>query len=92
MNELLLENVDKVKNRKLIGEYIIYYKEIVIGGLRDNRLLVKVTKTALETLHDNPLVSPYPNPKKMILVPDFTQHGNLTELFKKIKEELKRRI
>lgn len=39
MNELLLENVDKVKTRNLIGKYIIYYKEVVIGGLRDNRLL-----------------------------------------------------
>ncbi|MBI5973633.1 TfoX/Sxy family protein [Staphylococcus caledonicus] len=92
MNELLLENVDKdkVRTRKMMGEYIIYYEDVVIGGLYDNRLLVKATKSALEELHSNPLASPYPKAKKMILVPDFTQHGNLTELFKTIKKELKK--
>ncbi|MCI2949028.1 TfoX/Sxy family protein [Staphylococcus caledonicus] len=92
MNELLLENVDKdkVRTRKMIGEYIIYYENVVIGGLYDDRLLVKTTKTALEELHRNPLVSPYPNAKEMILIADFTQHENLTDLFKTIKEELKK--
>ncbi|PTE66406.1 transcriptional regulator [Staphylococcus devriesei] len=92
MNELLLENVDKdkVRTRKMMGEYIIYYEGVVVGGLYDDRLLVKVTKTALEKLHKNPLVSPYPNAKEMILIPDFNQHENLTDLFKTIKEELKK--
>ena len=54
-----------------MGEYIIYYDGVVIGGLYDNRLLVKATKSARHQFQDNTLVSPYPGAKEMILIPDF---------------------
>ncbi|HCD4747846.1 TPA: TfoX/Sxy family protein [Staphylococcus aureus] len=92
VHDLFLNHVNSnaVKTRKMMGEYIIYYDGVVIGGLYDNRLLVKATKSAQQKLQDNTLVSPYPGAKEMILIPDFDEATNLTELFKTIKNDLKK--
>lgn len=92
VHDLFLNHVNSnaVKTRKMMGEYIIYYDGVVIGGLYDNRLLVKATKSAHQKLQDNTLVSPYPGAKEMILIPDFDEATNLTDLFKTIKNDLKK--
>ncbi|OQZ08140.1 TfoX/Sxy family protein [Staphylococcus aureus] len=92
VHDLFLNHVNSnaVKGRKMMGEYIIYYDGVVIGGLYDNRLLVKATKSAQQKLQDNTLVSPYPGSKEMILILDFTEATNLTDLFKTIKNDLKK--
>lgn len=92
VNELFLNHVNSndVKTRKMMGEYIIYYDGVVIGGLYDNRLLVKATKSAQQKLQDNALVSPYPGAKEMVLIPHFAEVTNLTDLFKTIKNDLKK--
>ncbi|WP_029051906.1 TfoX/Sxy family protein [Staphylococcus aureus] len=92
VHDLFLNHVNSnaVKTRKMMGEYIIYYDGVVIGGLYDNRLLVKATKSAQHKLQDNTLVSPYPGSKEMILILDFTEATNLTDLFKTIKNDLKK--
>ncbi|WP_368409953.1 TfoX/Sxy family protein [Staphylococcus aureus] len=92
VHDLFLNHVNSnaVKRRKMMGEYIIYYDSVVIGGLYDNRLLVKATKSAQQKLQDNTLVSPYPGSKEMILILDFTEATNLTDLFKTIKNDLKK--
>ncbi|EOD3649875.1 TfoX/Sxy family protein [Staphylococcus aureus] len=92
VHDLFLNHVNSnaVKTRKMMGEYIIYYDGVVIGGLYDNRLLVKATKSAQQKLQDNTLVSPYPGSKEMILILDFTEVTNLTDLFKTIKNDLKK--
>ncbi|HHW6327513.1 TPA: TfoX/Sxy family protein [Staphylococcus aureus] len=92
VHDLFLNHVNSnaVKTRKMMGEYIIYYDGVVIGGLYDNRLLVKATKSAQQKLQDNTLVSPYPGSKEMILILDFTEATNLTDLFKTIKNNLKK--
>ncbi|HDB1484714.1 TPA: TfoX/Sxy family protein [Staphylococcus aureus] len=92
VHDLFLNHVNSnaVKRRKMMGEYIIYYDGVVIGDLYDNRLLVKATKSAQQKLQDNTLVSPYPGSKEMILILDFTEATNLTDLFKTIKNDLKK--
>ncbi len=92
VHDLFLNHVNSnaVKRRKMMGEYIIYYDGVIIGGLYDNRLLVKATKSAQQKLQDNTLVSPYPGSKEMILILDFTEATNLTDLFKTIKNDLKK--
>lgn len=91
VHDLFLNHVNSnaVKTRKMMGEYIIYYDSVVIGGLYDNRLVVKATKSARHQLQDNTLVSPYPGAKEMILIPDITEAINLTNLFELIKNDLK---
>ncbi|MEI1826760.1 TfoX/Sxy family protein [Staphylococcus aureus] len=92
INNLFLNHVNSnaIKTRKMMGEYIIYYDGVVIGGLYDNRLLVKATKSAQQKFQDNTLVPPYPGAKEMILIPDFDEATNLTDLFKTIKNDLKK--
>lgn len=87
VHDLFLDrmNSNAVKTRKMMGEYIIYYDGVVIGGLYDNRLLVKATKSARHQLQDNTLISPYPGAKEMILIPDITKVTNLNDLFELIK-------
>ncbi|KKI59826.1 hypothetical protein UF67_0580 [Staphylococcus aureus] len=51
--------------------------------------MVKATKSARHQFQDNTLVSPYPGAKEMILIPDFDEATNLTDLFKTIKNDLK---
>ncbi|ADI96585.1 TPA: TfoX/Sxy family protein [Staphylococcus aureus] len=91
VHDLFLSHVNSnaVKTRKMMGEYIIYYDGVVIGGLYDNRLLVKATKSARHQFQDNTLVSPYPGAKEMILIPDFAEATNLNDLFELIKNDLK---
>lgn len=52
VNDLFLNHVNSndVKTRKMMGEYIIYYDGVVIGGLYDNRLLVKATKKCTSSI------------------------------------------
>ena len=91
VNDLFLNHVNSnaVKTRKMMGEYIVYYDGVVIGGLYDNRLLVKATKIVRHQFQDNALVSPYPGAKEMILIPDFAEATNITNLFECIKNDLK---
>ncbi|HHQ6731201.1 TPA: TfoX/Sxy family protein [Staphylococcus aureus] len=92
VNDLFLNHVNSnaVKTRKMMGEYIIYYDGVVIGGLYDNRLLVKATKSARHQIQDNTLLSPYRGAKEMVLIPHFAKVTNLTDLFEIIKNDLKK--
>ena len=52
----------------MMGEYIIYYKGKVVGGVYDDRFLLKVTKSSKELLKDAPLELPYEGGHEMFLV------------------------
>ena len=41
-----LADLDGVRARAMMGEYILYYRDRVIGGIYDDRLLVKATPGA----------------------------------------------
>ena len=64
-HEIFLNKIylSKIKTRSMMGEYLVYYDGKVIGGLYDNRLLVKASNSSLEKLKGYELVSPYPNAK-----------------------------
>lgn len=78
----------EVKSRKMMGEYIIYYKDKVIGGIYDNRFLVKPTKSARNLMPDAPLELPYENAKEMLLVENVDDRQFLAVLLNAIAEEL----
>ena len=59
---------EDIAYRAMMGEYIIYYKGKVVGGIYDDRFLVKDIKAAREMLPDANLEIPYDGAKKMILV------------------------
>ena len=83
-----LSDLDGVSYRAMMGEYILYYKEKIIGGIYDDRLLVKPVKAAQKYIPEAVLVSPYPGAKEMLLVDNVDSKDYLTTLVKAMFDEL----
>ena len=64
----LLGGLDDVAHRKMMGEYVIYYRGKVVGGIYDDRFLLKITPTSERLLAGAPSVTPYRGAKDMLLV------------------------
>ena len=69
-----------ITTRKMMGEYILYYKGKVFGGIYDNRFLVKPVEAAKKMMPGAPLETPYPGGKKMLLVEDIDNKEFLKDL------------
>lgn len=82
-----LSGLDGITHRAMMGEYIIYYDGKVIGGIYDNRFLVKPTKSAKEIIPDAPLELPYEG-SKMMLLADFENRELMNELIPAIADDL----
>lgn len=77
-----------VSSRAMMGEYVVYYRDKVIGGIYDNRLLVKLTKSAQALLPNAESAVPYEGAKEMLLISDVEDHGLMGELFEAMYPEL----
>ena len=66
--------------RAMMGEYIIYYRGKVVGGIYDDRFLVKPTKSAEAMMPNADMESPYEGAKEMLLVDDVDNKDFLREL------------
>ena len=89
--EFVLEQLSELSDityRAMMGEYIIYYQGRVIGGIYDDRLLVKNTKKARALMPDAPLEIPYEGAKGMLLVENIENKAFLKELFETMVDEL----
>ena len=64
----LLGELDNVAHRTMMGEYVLYYRGKVIGGIYDDRFLLKVTPASERLLPDAPRAIPYEGAKEMLLV------------------------
>ena len=64
----LLGELDDVAHRKMMGEYVLYYRGKVVGGIYDDRFLLKVTPASERLLPDAPRATPYEGAKEMLLV------------------------
>ncbi len=74
--------------RAMMGEYIIYYKNKIIGGIYDNRFLVKITKSSAEMLPEAVRQIPYEKAKPMLLVDRIDDREFLADLFNAMNDEL----
>ena len=83
-----LSELEDISYRAMMGEFIIYYRGKVIGGIYDDRFLVKQTKSALKMMPDADLELPYEGAKEMIMVDDVDNRDFLKELFEAMYEEL----
>ena len=86
--EFVLEQCSALSARAMMGEYVLYYGGKVVGGVYDNRLLVKPTQSALALLPDAPRELPYEGAKEMLLVEDIEDRELLAKLFEAIYEEM----
>ena len=83
-----LAGLDEISSRAMMGEYILYYRGKIFGGIYDNRLLVKPVPMALRLMPDAEMELPYDGAKKMILVDDVDNRQFLCELVESMREEL----
>ena len=83
-----LSALDDISYRSMMGEYILYYHGKIVGGIYDDRLLVKKTKAALELMPAAICNLPYQGAKEMLLVEEVDNKEFLTKLFEAMYKEL----
>lgn len=83
-----LSDLEDISHRAMMGEYIIYYRGKIIGGIYDDRFLVKPVKSAIALMPDASMELPYEGAKEMLLVDDVENKRFLGELLEAMYEEL----
>lgn len=83
-----LAGLDEVSYRAMMGEYIIYYKGKIVGGIYDDRFLVKPVPASVDMMPEAERELPYEGAKEMLLVEDVENREFLTELLDRMYEEL----
>ena len=83
-----LDLLDNITYRSMMGEFLLYYHQVLIGGIYDDRLLVKPVPVAVKMMPDAEMEPPYDGAKKMILVDDVDNRQFLCELVESMWEEL----
>lgn len=83
-----LSDLDEITYRAMMGEYILYYRGKIIGGIYDDRLLVKPVKSAVALMPDATFELPYEGAKEMLLVDDVDNRDFLAKLFNAMYDEL----
>ena len=80
--------LEEMSYRPMMGEYILYYRGKVIGGIYDNRLLLKSVKVVMDQLEQTRLERPYEGAKEMILLEDLEDKSFIAKLIKDMYEVL----
>ncbi len=83
-----LSGLSEISYRAMMGEYIIYFQGKIIGGIYDDRFLVKPTQSARELMPDAPLELPYQGAKEMLLVEEIDNKDFLAKLLTAMSDEL----
>ena len=80
--------LEDITYKAMMGEYILYYRGKIAGGIYDDRFLVKNVKSAREKMPYAPLELPYEGAKEMLLVDDIDNRDFLMELLEAMYDEL----
>ena len=83
-----LSGLDDVSFRAMMGEYIIYYRGKIVGGIYDDRFLVKPVKAAVDMMPEAELEVPYDGAKEMLLVDYVDDKEFLCSLLEAMYDEL----
>ena len=83
-----LSGLEDITHRAMMGEYVLYYRGKVLGGIYDDRFLVKPTKSAKAMMPDADMELPYEGAKEMILVDDVDNREFLRKLVEAMYEDL----
>ncbi len=83
-----LSGLDGITYRAMMGEYIIYYRGKAVGGIYDDRFLVKPVKAAVAMMPDAERELPYEGAKEMLLVDDVENREFLERLLEAMIDEL----
>lgn len=83
-----LSELEEIAYRAMMGEFIIYYRGKIVGGIYDDRLLVKSTDSAVAYMPFALYEKPYENAKEMLLVDNVDDKKYLSGLFNAMYDEL----
>ncbi|MBE5846805.1 MAG: competence protein TfoX [Lachnospiraceae bacterium] len=83
-----LSGLEEITHRAMMGEYVLYYRGRIFGGIYDDRFLVKPTKSAGAMMPDADMEIPYEGAKEMILVDDVDNRDFLRKLVESMYEDL----
>ena len=83
-----LSDLEEITYRSMMGEYIVYYRGKIVGGIYDDRFLVKPVKSAITYMPNAKYELPYDEAKEMLLVDDVDNKDFLTGLFNSMYDEL----
>ena len=86
-----LSGLDEISSRAMMGEYILYYRGRIFGGIYDDRLLVKPVPAAVKRMPHATMELPYEGAKEMILIDDVDNQEFLCDLVRSMWEELAER-
>ena len=83
-----LSDLEEITYRSMMGEYSVYYRGKIVGGIYDDRFLVKPVKSAIAYMSNAKYEVPYDGAKEMLLVDDVDNKDFLTGLFNSMYDEL----
>ena len=83
-----LSDLEEITYRAMMGEFILYYRGKIVGGIYDDRLLVKKTSSALELMPAAISELPYEGAKEMLSVDEVDSKEFLAKLFEAMYDEL----
>ena len=83
-----LSELDEITYRAMMGEYIIYYRGKVVGGIYDDRFLIKPVKSAMDMMPEAGLELPYEGAKEMLLVDNVENKEFLRDLLEAMYSDL----
>ena len=83
-----LSELENITHRAMMGEYIIYYRGKIVGGIYDNRFLVKPVKSVVKMMPEASIELPYEGAKEMLLVDNVENKEFLRKLLEAMYEEL----
>ena len=83
-----LSDLDEISYRAMMGEYILYFRGKIFGGIYDDRFLVKPVKAAKDLMPNADMELPYEGAKEMILVDDVDDREFLEKLLEAMYDEL----
>ena len=83
-----LSELSDITYRQMMGEYIVYYRGKIVGGIYDDRFLVKPVKSAISLMPDAAYELPYKGAKQMLVVDNVDSKRFLKKLFEAMYDEL----
>ncbi|SFA90509.1 TfoX N-terminal domain-containing protein [Acetitomaculum ruminis DSM 5522] len=83
-----LSELDEITYKAMMGEFIIYFRGKIVGGVYGDRFLVKPVKAAKSMMPEAELELPYEGAKEMLLVDNVENKEFLKELLERMYDEL----
>ena len=83
-----LSELPEITSKAMMGEFLIYYRGKLVGGIYDDRLLVKPVKSVIEYMPQATYSLPYDGAKEMLLVDNVDDKEYLARLFEAMFDDL----